>query len=135
MAAHEHLAALAHEAVAGHQEVRHVGGAPAPVAEHGDRVGDVHAERADERERVVIALDDPPSERRVAVRVDLAHDLDGRRGPDEAGVGGRAADRLALLDEHDARAFRGRFGRGTEPGHPRTEHEEIDVIETFVDSS
>ena len=105
VAAHQHLAALAHEAVAGEQEVRHVGGAPAPVAEHGDRLGDVHAERADERERVVIALDDPASKRRVAVRIDLAHDLGGRRGPDETGVRGRAADRLALLHEHDARAL------------------------------
>ena len=63
------------------------------------------AERADEPERVVVALDDPRAERRVAVRVDLAHDLEGRRGPDEAGVHGRAADRLALLHEHDARAL------------------------------
>ena len=105
VAAHQHLAALAHEAVAGQQEVRHVGGAPAPVAEHRDRVGDVHAERADEGERVLIALDDPAPEHRVAVRIDLAHDFGGRRGPDEPGVRGRAADRLALLHEHDARAL------------------------------
>jgi hypothetical protein len=65
----------------------------------------VHAERADERERVVIVLDDPASKRRVAVGIDLAHDLGGRRGPDEAGVCGRAADRLALLHEHDAGAL------------------------------
>ena len=54
----EHLAALAHEAVAGEQVVRHIGGAPAPIAKHGDRFGDVHTQRADPRERLVIALDD-----------------------------------------------------------------------------
>ena len=127
LGAHEQLAAVADDAFARQEEVRHVGEASAPVAEHRDGLGDVDVQRADEVERVGVPVDDAVGEARIRVRVDLPHDLDGRRGPDEAGVGGRSADGRALLDEDDRRSVLHRPRRGAQPGHAAAENEEVDL--------
>jgi hypothetical protein len=126
--ADEQLSVLPHQSLADEEIVGHVGFAAAPVSEDGHRLPHMDVQRSHPVECLGVSLDDPGRELRVATGVDLAHDLHGRRGVDIAGVGRRAADGQALLDEHDARTLPGCVGRCADSGHPAAKDQEVDRI-------
>ena len=132
---HQELASLTDDALAGEDEVRHVGLAATAVAENRDRIGQVDTQGPHPAQRVSVTLDDTSGQSRIGARIDIVHVVAGAElgGPDEACVCSRTADCRALLDgTTEAPRVLRRPSSGTQSRHPAAKDEQVHLVRAVV---